>query len=152
MYLIEYLLMEFLVFAIGNEFRGDDGAGIYAGKLMKKKGFPVIFCGNVPENYLDKAKDAKRIILIDAAIIDEDFVVTKDLADFKSISTHSANLKILKDYLEKSGKEVIFIGIKPEEIGYGNKISRKVKERCKKLVDHIEDLINCIAKSERGFG
>jgi hydrogenase maturation protease len=135
--------MDLTILACGNKEKGDDGIGLYAGRLLEEAGFIVIYCGVSPENFLGKIK-TKKVLLIDAALIEEDFVLTRELEDFPSVSTHGMSLTILQKYFANSGIEVIVAGIKPEKMEYGEKLSEKAKKRAKSAADKIINLKNTL--------
>jgi hydrogenase maturation protease len=128
--------MDLTILAAGNTDLGDDGIGIYAGQLLEERGFRVIYCGVAPENFLGMIK-TKKALLIDAALIEEEFVITGELEDFPSVSTHGMSLMILQKYFNENNIKLIVAGIKPENMEYGRGLSKEAKSRAKKLVDII---------------
>jgi hydrogenase maturation protease len=124
------------ILAAGNTMREDDGIGIFAGALLKEKGLDVLFVYDTPENFLDKL-DCKQVILVDAADIETDYIITREIDSIETFSTHGMSLSLMKKYLENKGIELIIAGIKPETIGFGEKLSEIAKERAKKLVERI---------------
>jgi len=128
--------MDFTVLAAGNRERGDDAIGIYAGELLEKNGFSVIYCGLSPENFLGRITTG-GVLLLDAALIEEDFMISRELGDFPSVSTHGMSLKILQDYLSARGIGLAVAGIRPESMEYGEGLSEKAKERARALIETI---------------
>ncbi len=58
-----------VVIGIGNDLRGDDGAGLIAARdLAAATGSPLILAGEVPENYLDVVRGhvPDWVLLVDA--------------------------------------------------------------------------------------
>jgi hydrogenase maturation protease len=128
--------MDITVLAVGNKLRGDDGIGLYAGELLEEAGLNVIFCGVAPENFCSKIT-YRRALLVDAADIEEDYVITGDLENLPNLSTHGMSLVLLQKYLSSMGIELIVGGIKPESAGFGEKLSEKAKQRARGLVEKV---------------
>lgn len=128
--------MDLVVLAVGNRLKGDDGIGLYAGRLLQEKGFDVIFCESMPENFLGKIK-SKKALLVDAADIEEDFLITEELADVPVVSTHGMSLVLMRRFLEEKGVELIVGAIKPESTGFEEKLSLKAKIRARGLVESV---------------
>ena len=123
------------ILAVGNTSKGDDGIGIYAGKLLEKKGFTVLYAYESPENFLSKIK-TKKVLVVDAAAIDDDYKIGSP-ASFPSISTHGMSLTLLENYLKQKGITVFVAGIKPESTDYDSPLSEKAKKRAEKLVSSL---------------
>lgn len=128
--------MNLTVLAVGNRLKGDDGVGLYAGNLLKEKGFEVIFCEDAPENFFGRIR-TRKVLLIDAADIEDDFVLTKELADVPVVSTHGMSLVLMQKFLKGRGIELIVGGIKPESIGFGRELSSKARKRADQLVEKV---------------
>ena len=139
-----------LIITIGNSYRSDDGVGPYiASKIKKcKKNLIVLNAEDKPENIINEATRLKpgKIVIIDAA----DFggmpgeirlIEKKDIPD-TSLSTHSFSPNILAAIIEEdTGADVLFLGIQPESIQFGEGISKPVKEAAGKI-------LACIKKSD----
>ena len=127
------------VLAVGNELKGDDYAGILAGKILEKKGFRVIYAYETPVNVLDSLRSCDRIIAIDAAEFPEDrpWIVTKKLD--RGGLTHRIGFEEIAKFL---GKDIIVVGIKIYERGFG-KISEKARKNVEEAVKVVEV---CMAK------
>ena len=136
-----------LIITIGNSYRSDDGVGPYiASKIKKcKKNLIVLNAEDQPENIIDEATRLKpgKIVIIDAA----DFggmpgeirlIEKKDIPD-TSLSTHSFSPNILAAIIEEdTGADVLFLGIQPESIQFGEGISKPVKEAAKRIISCLE--------------
>jgi hydrogenase 3 maturation protease len=136
-----------LIITIGNSYRSDDGVGPYiASKIKKcKKNLIVLNAEDKPENIIDEATRLKpgKIVIIDAA----DFggmpgeirlIEKKDIPD-TSLSTHSFSPNILAAIIEEdTGADVLFLGIQPESIQFGEGISKPVKEAAKRIISCLE--------------
>lgn len=94
---------------LGNELRGDDGAGlIFLKRLKNSKKFRPSFyinAGTNPENYLQIILNLKAdlIVFIDAAhgsgMPGEITWIPADQIDTLAISTHTFSLKMVENYL-----------------------------------------------------
>ena len=136
-----------VIVTLGNELRGDDGAGILFGNLIgDKTSFIVVNGGDAPENFtgfiIKKCPDT--ILIIDAM----DFggnpgdikVISGDNLEKGGVSTHGS-LKLFVDYLEKmTGAKILVFGFQPKSIGIGEEISPEVSESVMKAV---EKFIKC---------
>ena len=139
-----------LIITIGNSYRSDDGVGPYIARQVNKykKNFTILNAEDQPENIIDEVIQLKpgKIVIIDAA----DFggmpgeirlIEKKDIPD-TSLSTHSFSPNILAAIIEEdTGADVLFLGIQPESIQFGEGISKPVKEAAGKI-------LACIKKSD----
>lgn len=143
-----------VVLGIGNELRGDDIAGVLVVKKLKKvlkdlKNVLIVNCGTTPENFLSKVKafSPSHVLVIDAIDFKgEPGSVTLYEAEkemIESISTHRLPVSLAKAYLEKSGLEIKFflIGIQPQNILLGARISHEVKEAVEMIIKILEKII-----------
>jgi hydrogenase 3 maturation protease len=140
-----------VVVGIGNEFRGDDAAGLVVierlDKILKKKPsilITTIIGGPAPENVTGEIirQAPSHIILVDAATLNQQpgevsVIDTNDIAG-TSFSTHTLPIKILTDYLKSRHKcEIIVIGIEPACVDFGSKMSKEVRRSAVKLGEDI---------------
>lgn len=136
----------FCVLCIGNPLRGDDGVGIEIGKILRKHLKNVLIAETDPTVYLSKLRKFDGIIVIDSARMNcnpgEVKVLEKEeLKDFLH-TTHDIPLKVLLDIL--SDKKIMIIGIEPENTGFGDEISRKIKEASEKVLKTILKVLKVI--------
>ena len=128
------------VLGIGNEFQGDDAAGIVLARNMLESGieYPrlmVVSTGTAPENFtgLLRRFAPDLVLLVDAAQMDQE-PGTICLLDFQSIqgcsaSTHTLPLHIIADYLaDELGCEPLLIGIQPGGTSVGSPLSPAVQD------------------------
>ena len=122
---------------LGNEYRGDDGAGLlFVGKLKETAYFNdsvFIKAGTNPENYLRKISDASPalVVFIDAAQTDRTagdiFWITTEELDSINISTHSFSIKMIEDFLKAENQiDFKYLGIEPKTTGLGLEMSEEV--------------------------
>ncbi len=124
------------ILAVGNDLRGDDGVGLYAGKLLETRGFKVFFAHETPENMLGRLRGAGRIIIIDAAHFDGDGpyrIIREVPAD--SFYTHKLDLKKIEKF---TGARVWLVGIKTYNRRLGGKISRQAKANAREAIKVVE--------------
>ncbi len=149
------------VCAIGNDLRGDDGAGLLClrkiqsnspGKIPGRsgEGRPVVFIegGETPENETGRMRKFQPdlVLLIDAARADrrpgEIFLIEKEMISDEEVSTHRISLSILFRYLEESlGARVVFIGIEPLSTAINAPVSDQVRTSVSLLADYLR---NCL--------
>jgi hydrogenase 3 maturation protease len=136
-----------VVIGIGNELRGDDGAGLLAAReLADRTGCPLILAGEVPENYLDVVRKHAPdwVLLVDAADFGaepgETVILRFDggrapARDGVSASTHRPSLALLRRYIaEEIGADVWLLGIQPKRVDLGGPISEEAREAIPRAV------------------
>jgi hydrogenase 3 maturation protease len=132
-----------VIIGIGNEFRGDDGIGPYiTGKINSGENLKTFSINGRFEDYIDAIVkiNPELIVVIDAANFEGEpgefrrFSID-NLKENDIISTHTMPvlfyLELLKDRLPAA--EITIIGIKPQDISMGNKISGKVRDAGDKI-------------------
>ena len=116
--------------------RGDDGVGLYVGKLLEKKGFSVVFAHETPENVLGQLRQFKKIIILDAAEFKEEvpYLIVKEVpAD--SFYTHKLDLNKIRKF---TGAEVQLVGIKTYKRALGEPVSEQAEANACEAVKVIE--------------
>lgn len=145
-----------LIIGIGNEFRGDDAAGILISRKLKND-FPnleIIEFFEIELDLIDYFKKHDSIVLIDALKSDKDksgkiefFEINNDFefSNLKYFSSHSISLteilniaKILNYLPEK----LIIIGIHSSNFEIGSKISFNLEETYQLVKKEIEKVIS----------
>ena len=122
--------------------KGDDEIGPFIARhFPKTEGIEVFDCGLYPEHFSDLSKDFDRVIIIDAVDMNlpagEIRLVPKEKLPRGVLSTHGIPLYLLVDFLEREGKEVIFIGIQPAKLE--GEMSEEVKMAGEKLIKMISE-------------
>gem|GEM_PF-5308455 len=120
------------ILALGNPLRGDDAVGIYAGKLLEKRGFSVVFGFETPENL--KLEGFSELIILDAAHFDEDSPIMIGKAVSGSYTNKPGLDKIAK-YLKVP---YTLIGIKTYNRRLGESLSDKARGNALAAVRVIE--------------
>jgi hydrogenase 3 maturation protease len=129
---------------LGNELRGDDGAGIqFIAKLRLKKEFQnshFIIAKKNPENYLQKILnfEPRVVVFIDAAKWNgnpgEIKFFSGEEITHTEFSTHTFSIKIIKNFLlQNQQMDILFLGIQPYSTSLGEGLSQQVTEQLKKF-------------------
>jgi hydrogenase 3 maturation protease len=134
-----------VVACIGNQWRGDDGAGPFiAGLIEVSERVAVVDCGDTPENFLGVISRLKpeRIVVIDAADFGgsagEIRAVARSEIAWGSLSTHAPRLTLFTDFIEaQTGAETFFLAIQPENLAFGRPLGAQVEAACRGLADQI---------------
>jgi hydrogenase 3 maturation protease len=141
---------------VGNEFDGDDAAGLLAAQLLERRiaapggrtHVTVIQAGLAPENFTGQLRKlAPQVVLIlDAAWSpDAAWRVTRlDAAalDGFGASTHMQPLSRLAGYLEvELGCAVGLIGIRAEQVEFGRPLSPEVRHACHRLARELGEML-----------
>lgn len=140
--IFEQISSDYVILGVGSRLRGDDAAGPMVATELSERGVENCFdCGNVPENYLGKIEKVQPadMIFVDAADCGEDPGVISfhggEHFDYQSISTHSAGLSPLMDYLAESCPARCWVlSIQPKTMDYGAEVSKPVKEAIERIV------------------
>ncbi|MCD6308587.1 MAG: hydrogenase maturation protease [Candidatus Latescibacteria bacterium] len=122
-----------VVVTVGNEFRGDDAAGIVFGRSVAGRiDSPVIEAGDAPENACSEIvrHDPDCIVIVDAMDFGGEpggFVYTAYSGlDNLSISTHGS-LNLFAMYLEKAtSADIRILGIQPKSLDMEAAMSEEV--------------------------
>jgi len=141
----EILLKTPVIIGIGNEMRGDDGAGIEIIKRLQKNGISnTLAVYSTPENYLHKIAIMPGNVRLWIDIINwngepgETKIFDTDTISHYAISTHNFSLVVIINFLKeiKNVKDY-FLGIQPQNLTLGDPISRPVSKTVDILVEYI---------------
>ncbi len=136
---------EHIVFVgLGNPHRGDDAAGLYFLRLLRRQpcfeGARFIEAQTNPENHLQEIIDCDpaAVVFIDAAHLGrpagEISFIEGSLLDSAAISTHAFSIRIIEAYLKAvAAPEVLYIGIQPLQTRPGSPMSTVVRSSIEKL-------------------
>lgn len=141
-----------IILGVGNELKSDDGVGPFIiRKLMdehiEKDNIVLINAQTVPENFTGKIRkdNPTHVVIVDACLMGlnpgEMQIVDKE--DFVNIgiSTHSMSLSYFVKYLERDTDfKVIFVGIEPESMDWGEPTS-KVEKTANEFIEIIKGII-----------
>lgn len=127
---------------IGNVLRSDDGTGVYISRRIKNRRNILSLTVEVSiENYIGKINSLNPDILIlidcvDMGLPPGSFKLLRvdEVKDY-TFNTHNISLKRVTEFFTA---QVYILGIQPESIGFGEKISYLVT----KVADNIVKQIN----------
>lgn len=138
------------VIGLGNRLKSDDAAGsVLAERLKKTVNADIIDAEVSLENYLGKVVKLKpdSVIVIDAVFMNKKpgtaVIIKKgELAEIQ-FSTHGLSLNYFCDYLSNEGiKNIVIIGIQPENVLLGDKISPAVEKGIKRLEEILVRILD----------
>jgi hydrogenase 3 maturation protease len=129
-------MTSFVYVTLGNELRGDDGAGIMFGRELAEKcsGVPVIEAGTSPENILGKVanRHPETVILVDAIDFGgypgEIRFYPADCLQTGDISTHAALGPVIDFLFTATGTTVVILGIQPGTVAFGTPMTPEVAD------------------------
>ncbi len=147
-------LSRLAIVGIGQELRGDDGAGLAVVRRLRellpaRDSLLLIEAGPAPENFTGPLRrfHPTHVVLVDAALMGTDpggwyLVDWKDGGVNFSASTHTLPMSALAAYLEKEmGCAVNLIGIQPASNGLGEDISPSVQRAVEQVAQTLSHLI-----------
>lgn len=123
-----------MILGVGNQLRGDDGAGpLLIRKLEGKTKYILLDCGETPEHYSRDilARQPDVLMIVDAARIGGPpgavEIIEPDDIDISGMSTHNLSLGLLIQYLRGQCKADVFVlAIQPGSREFGAEISQEV--------------------------
>jgi len=134
----------YVLMALGNVWRGDDGIGCFIAQNFKSDDWLVLDCGRAPENFtsiVTKTKP-KCLVIVDAAEMNLDpgqfRVIPSERIEELYPTTHNIPLSYLISYLDKWAEKIILIGIQPKKTGEYDQISKELKDSTKKIIRILE--------------
>ena len=127
-----------VIAGIGNPFRKDDFVGVEIVRSLQEKTSHRVYlveCETVPESFLEPIIEFKptRVLIIDAALLNLEpgglkLIKPNTIAGI-SVSTHSLPLNLFSNYLTMTiGAKVALLAIQPKETGFGEGLTKKLKE------------------------
>jgi hydrogenase 3 maturation protease len=134
-----------ILFGVGNPLSGDDGIGNYVAGKFHSPGWTAYDCGTVPENFTSIVRKAgpDLLVIVDAADLGlspgEFRVVPWEFVEDVSIGTHQLPLTHLIEFLKDCAGKIVFIGIQPKSLGFGDGLSSEVVAGADRLVKVLED-------------
>jgi hydrogenase maturation protease len=131
-----------LFVGIGNVLKRDDGIGVYiARRIETSETVKVLIVEASIENYIGKINSLPHdvLILIDAVNFRQkpgyySVLAPEEILDYTA-NTHNISIPKLLGFFKS---QVLILGIQPESVSLGEKISGPVK----KQADHILKMIN----------
>jgi len=141
-----------ILLGIGNRLRQDDGAGSYFAENFNAEGWLSLDAGIMPENFIAvvKRNDPELLVIVDAADMrlapgTLRRIPLDDITDDYSFNTHKPPASFLTEELKKITESIIYIGIQPLSIDFGDEISQVVLDALNELQrSFINDEINLV--------
>jgi hydrogenase 3 maturation protease len=122
-----------ILLGIGNRLRQDDGAGSFFAENFNADGWLSIDAGIMPENFIAvvKRNSPELLVILDAADLQLSSgsfrrIPLEFISEEYSFNTHKPPFSFLLDQLKKITKSLIYIGIQPYSIDFGDQISSEV--------------------------
>jgi len=136
------------VLGIGNRLRGDDGAGSILAEKLKLAGIYAFDGATLPETYTGSIKkiSPQTLIMIDVCAMginpgEYRIIPLEQLSADDEFTSHAMSLVKLIDYLKGYIPEIIFIGIEPGSLEFGDILTFEVEKA-------VDDLFDIIKKNE----
>lgn len=130
-----------LFVGIGNVLKQDDGIGVWISKRIKHSGSVTALTVEVSiENYIGKINSLRPDILVLIDCVDIHLAPGSfKLLDVSQViditfNTHNISLKKVSSFFRMP---VYILGIQPEKVDFGEKISYLVRDAGKKIVELI---------------
>lgn len=125
--------MKRILLGVGNRLSGDDGIGpSVARRLQGSCDWLAIDCGSAPENVTGLVAREKPdlVVIIDAARMGLEPGSIRRLplgeTDRMLVSTHGLPLAFLFERLQELTKRLVFIGVEPKDLAFGEGLSPPV--------------------------
>ncbi|MFO8007432.1 MAG: hydrogenase 3 maturation endopeptidase HyCI [Candidatus Brocadiia bacterium] len=132
----------FVVLGIGSRLRGDDAVGAVVAERLAQAGLErALDCGGVPENFLGRIErlEPRDILFVDAVDFGGEpgqiaFFGGEKFAP-QSVSTHSAGLSPLMDFLSAGGEVTCWVlAVQPADTTYGAEMSEPVQRAAERIL------------------
>ncbi|HJJ48013.1 MAG TPA: hydrogenase 3 maturation endopeptidase HyCI [Methanocorpusculum sp.] len=142
--------MTVVFLGVGNSLHTDDGAGPYLARLLEGDGIQAFDCSTAPENFTGVVRrlHPKTLIIADASLMGcspgDVRRIPLDKIHDTAVGTHMMSLAFLAEYLKEDAGEIIFLGIEPESLDEGSKLSNPVLS----AVQNLKETIRCGGISE----
>jgi hydrogenase 3 maturation protease len=126
---------------IGNLLRSDDGVGVYiCSKIINRPSVSSLCVEVSLENYIGKINSLNPDILVLIDCLEMNSVpgsykiIDLNQAEDQTFNTHNISVKRLHEFFDMP---VFLLGIQPENIDFGEKLSYLVKSIADKIINQI---------------
>lgn len=141
----EKLTGRVVIVGVGDERKGDDGAGPFVARLLAEAGVSnVIDAGNCPEVETWRIREAAPDTVLFVDVVDvggtPGDAAVLEAGDLRSqgFDTHRAPLRLTMHYLESElGCKCLLLAIQPRDIREGAPMCAEVKLTCESLAEQI---------------
>ncbi len=128
------------ILGIGNRLKRDDSAGSILAERLSRKGIFALDCGSTPEAFsgIIKRESPDLLIVVDTTVMGlspgefRRIPVDKISID-RPMDTHSLSPAYFLEYVQRFSGELLFIGIEPKAIEFGEDLSPEVSLAVEKL-------------------
>ena len=138
-----------LVFTVGNDMMGDDGAGPMLARMLEEspvQGWSVLDGGSAPENYIFKIRDMapEHVLIVDAAdmqlpIGEVRTIDREQIGSLFLMTTHSLPLSYLMDAIAEFVPQVEMIGIQPGTVAFGCAVSAEMEAGVERIYGWLNE-------------
>jgi len=147
------LFPRIVILGVGNEFSGDDAAGILVLRHLRQsisdsKNIHLIEASVAPENFTGEIRrySPDWVWIIDAADMrlgpGEIRILDVNQIDGVSALTHQMPLTLFVKYIQMAiGSDVLFFGIQPQKIAAYQDVSSEIKTICEEFADELRNWI-----------
>jgi hydrogenase 3 maturation protease len=140
-----------VVVGVGSRLRSDDAAGIRIAEKLRQLALPgvhVVVGDTAPENVTGEVREfaPSHVLFVDAADLGRapGSVRVFESADIGGMtsSTHTLPLHVIADYLKKElGCRVLFLGLQPKSLEFGDSISGEVAAAIEETVAALAEAL-----------
>jgi hydrogenase 3 maturation protease len=140
--------MRGLVITVGNEMKGDDGAGPLLARLLSHsplEAWEVIDAGTMPEDYIHRIRRLKPdlLVLVDAADMGLEpgsvrLLSEEEVAEQFILTTHNLPLSFFIHAVREIVHGIRFIGIQPGNISFGAPMTSAVRSAVVSVCEKIK--------------
>ena len=138
-----------LIFTVGNELMGDDGAGPMLARMLENdplQGWDVLDGGSAPENYIYKIREMapEQVLIVDAADMqlaagDVQMIDREQIGSLFLVTTHSLPLSFLMHSLSEFVPCVQMMGIQPGTVAFGFPLSAQVQAGVERVYGWLKE-------------
>ncbi len=138
-----------VLLCVGNSMMGDDGAGPLLAEMCQtcpRGEWVVIDGGSAPENDIVAIRELRpdRLLIVDATDMglnpgEMRIIDPEDIAELFLMTTHNMPLNYLVEQLQDDVKQVIFVGIQPDIVGFCYPMTEPVRHAVEDLHRRLEN-------------
>ena len=133
-----------VILGIGNRLKGDDGAGSAAAEMLSLRGIPSVDGGIMPESWTGRIRQLSpdRLVVIDSSPMGLEagefrIIPVDKISGDDGFNSHNMSILGLIEYLGAFIGEIVFVGIEPDTVEFGEGLSKAVFEGVEKLTELI---------------
>ena len=145
-----------VVMGLGNLLVSDDGVGSHVVKILLESsilphGIEIIDAGTASLDVLELFNENDKIIVVDAVRAGHPPGTlyrfnARDVRSGPAISMSLHQMSLLEslhmaDLIGKAPKEVIIIGVEPEDMSYSTELSPVIKEKLPEIIQHVKECV-----------